>query len=73
MNEIAVAGYQLGDLKCTDPDVNQTCSFDVIGEFDDTFNVSDYSLVETFFSVLVEILITYERLYFRTILRDMKN
>ena len=41
MSEIAAVGYQLGHLNCTDPDANQTCSFDVIGEFDDTFDVSD--------------------------------
>ena len=40
VDEIAYDGYSLGDLVCTDPDRNQTCSFQVIGEFNDTFNVS---------------------------------
>lgn len=49
MNEIATVGYQVGDLVCKDPDINQTCSFDVIGEFNDTFNVSDIRLTNNFF------------------------
>ena len=48
VNEIANVGYQVGDLVCQDPDLDQTCSFDVIGEFNDTFNVSDIALTNNF-------------------------
>ncbi|XP_028399271.1 protocadherin Fat 4-like [Dendronephthya gigantea] len=40
VDEIAYVGYSLGDLMCEDPDREQTCSFQVIGEFDETFNVT---------------------------------
>ena len=40
VDEIAYVGYSLGNLICTDPDRNQTCSFQVIGKINDTFNVS---------------------------------
>jgi hypothetical protein len=40
VDEIAFPNYSLGDLTCIDPDEDQTCSFQVLGEFDDTFNVS---------------------------------
>ena len=34
------SGYGLGILVCDDPDENQTHSFQVLGKFNDTFNVS---------------------------------
>lgn len=40
VDEIAYDGYQLGDLTCVDPDHNQACSFQVLGQLDITFNVS---------------------------------
>ena len=41
ISEIAPFGYSLGSLNCTDPDFNQSCSFQILGEFADTFNVSE--------------------------------
>ncbi|XP_028399274.1 protocadherin Fat 4-like [Dendronephthya gigantea] len=40
VDEIAYVGYSLGDLMCEDPDREQTCSFQVIGQFEETFNVT---------------------------------
>lgn len=56
VNEIANVGYQVGDLVCQDPDLDQTCSFDVIGKFNDTFNVSDITLTNNFLTEWVWVL-----------------
>ena len=43
VDEIAHFNYSLGDLICIDPDQNQTCSFQVLGEYNDTFYVSAHN------------------------------
>lgn len=40
VDEIAYVNYSLGNLICKDFDRNQTCSFLVVGQYNNTFRVS---------------------------------
>ena len=59
VDEIVYFNYSLGDLICIDPDQNQTCSFQVLGEYNDTFNVKTG---ENLLTVVSNAKLDYEKL-----------